>query len=132
MEGYPKCEKTMQLLMESIENKLKHFKECINNREYSEAIKYEMCEEEFQIIRKEVNKYFSVFTNEVKHFLEATQDESYATEDYYLKVKELNKNATEYRKEVRKKLGFYKDAYHLYRIEFRGKAQNIDFMDIVK
>ena len=64
--------------------------------------------------------------------MEATQDKSYATEDYYLKVKKLNQNATEYRKEVRKKLGIYKDRYRLYRIELRGVARNIDFMDVIK
>lgn len=132
LETYPKCRRELQAFMESLENKLKHFQECIGNKEYSEALQYEMCEEDIEFIRKKVNKLLAIFTNDVKRFLEATQDKSYATEDYYLKVKKLNQNATEYRKEVRKKLGIYKDRYRLYRIELRGVARNIDFMDVIK
>ena len=132
LETYPKCKKELQVFMESLEDKLKHFQECIDNKEYSEALKYEMCEEDIEFIRKNVNKLFAIFTNVVKRFLEATQDKSYATENYYLKVKELNQNATEYRKEVRKKLGIYKDKYRVYRIELRGTDRIIDFMDIIK
>ena len=35
-------------------------------------------------------------------------------------------------KEVRKKLGIYKDKYRVYRIELRGTDRIIDFMDIIK
>lgn len=105
---YPNFEKNIQSVMEFIEDKFEHFKDCITDEKYSEALKYEMSEEELSFIRKKVNKAFLMFTNEVKRFLEETQDKSYATQDYYLDVKELNQKAIEYRKEVRKKLGDYK------------------------
>ena len=129
---YPNFEKNIQSVMEFIEDKFEHFKDCITDEKYSEALKYEMSEEELSFIRKKVNKAFLMFTNEVKRFLEETQDKSYATQDYYLDVKELNQKAKEYRKEVRKKLGDYKRMYHLYRIDLRGSIQNTDFMDIAK
>lgn len=132
LKVYPNFEKNMQSVMESIEDKFEHFKDYITDEKYSEALKYEMSEEEISFIRKKVNKAFLMFTNDVKRFLEETQDKSYATQDYYLEVKELNQKAIEYRKEVRRKLGDYKDMYQLYRIELRGRGQTIDFMDIAK
>ena len=49
LETYPERKKELQVFMESLENKLKHFQECIDNKEYSEALKYEMCEEKMLI-----------------------------------------------------------------------------------
>lgn len=116
LEEYPQCEKNLQSVLELIEDKYEHYKEYVEDKKFSKAVQYEMCEEEFLHLRKEVNKIFAVFTNDLKRILEVIQDDPYF-QDCYLKAQELNQRATLYRKEVRKKLGDYKRMYHLYRID---------------
>lgn len=129
LEEYPQCEKNLQSVLELIEDKYEHYKEYVEDKNFSKAVQYEMCEEDFLHLRKEVNKIFAVFTNDLKRILEVIQDDPYF-QDCYLKAQELNHRAALYRKEVRKKLGDYKRMYHLYRIDLRGSIQITDFMDI--
>lgn len=131
LEAYPQCEKNVRSFLKIIQDKCEHYKEYVEDKNFSIAVQYEICEEEFLHLRKEVNKIFAVFTNDLKRILVEIQDDPYF-QDCYLKAQELNQRATLYRKEVRKKLGDYKRMYHLYRIDLRGSIQNTDFMDIAK
>ena len=95
VETYPKVEKQIRERVEYLEKEFKCFEGCINSEQYAEAEKYNLSEATLVSFRKQVKKVFKPYTNTVKSFLEVTKNESYATQDYYLELKKLNKKAIE-------------------------------------
>lgn len=132
VEAYPIVKKQIECVMEDLKDSFEHFKECIDDKKYSEARRYELDEYYFKDLRKKVNKAFSPFTNDTKHFLDATKDMSYTAQEYYTELQKLYQKAIEYRKEVRQEIGYLKDRYLMYRVEICGKPKVRDFMEIAE
>ncbi len=132
VETYPKVEKQIREGVEYIEKEFKCFEDCINSEQYADAEKYNLSEATLVIFRKQVKKAFKPYTNTVKSFLEVTKNESYATQDYYLELKKLNKKAIETRREVLKTINYYKDMYLLYQLQLGSKVRILNFEDIAK
>ena len=119
VETYPKVEKQIRERVEYLEKEFKCFEGCIN-------------EATLVIFRKQVKKDFKPYTNTVKKFLEMTKNESYATQDYYLELKKLNKKAIEMQRGVMNMINYYKDMYLLYQLQLGSKVRILNFEDIAK
>ena len=132
LEAYPIVKKQIECVMEELNDSFGHFKECIDNKKYSEARRYDLDEYYFKDLRKKVNKAFSPFTNDTKHFLNATKDMPYTTQEYYIELQKLYQKAIEYRKEVRMEIAYLKDGYLMYRVEIYGKPKVREFMEIAE
>ena len=132
VETYPKVEKQIRERVEYLEKEFKCFEGCINSEQYAEAEKYNLSEATLVIFRKQVKKVFKPYTNTVKKFLEMTKNESYATQDYYLELKKLNKKAIEMQRGVMNMINYYKDMYLLYQLQLGSKVRILNFEDIAK